>query len=242
MRGLPELSRIANLLVPMASETPVLEAKTREPEGSRATRRLRAEGLVPGVVYGGGGEPVALSVNERDLRVVLAAQSALIDLNLDGKAEPVLVRDQQRHPVSGRTTHVDLIRVDLKKKVQALVAVHVVGADSSPGIRFGGLLEQIIREVTVECLPTEIPESLDVDASAMEIGDSLHVSDLSAPDGIDIVDEGDIVIATLAASRMAAQVERDVEEGETEVVGEAGAAEEAAGEAASDSDGDGDGE
>jgi large subunit ribosomal protein L25 len=197
---------------------------------------------VPGVVYGGGGEPISLSVSERDLRVALATQSALIDLSLDGKAEPVLVRDQQRHPVSGRTTHVDLIRVDLKKKVQSLVAIHVVGADASPGIRFGGLLEQIIREVTVECLPTSIPESLEVDASAMEIGDSLHVSDLSAPDGTEIIDEGDIVIATLAASRMAAQVERDVEEAETEVVGEAGASEEAAGEAASSSDGDGDGE
>ena len=242
MRGSPKPARVANLTDPMASETPVLEATIREADGSRTARRLRAEGLVPGVVYGGGGDPVSLSVNERDLRVALATQSALIDLSLDGKAEPVLVRDQQRHPVSGRTTHVDLIRVDLTKKVQSLVAVHVTGAEDSPGIRFGGLLEQIIREVTVECLPTAIPESLEVDASAMEIGDSLHVSDLAAPEGTVIIDEGDIVIATLAASRMAAQVERDIEEGETEVVGESGAGEEAAGEAASDSDGDGDGE
>lgn len=228
----------------MATETPVLEATSREADGSRTARRLRAEGLVPGVVYGGGGDPVSLSVNERDLRVALAAQSALIDLSLDGKAEPVLVRDQQRHPVTGRTTHVDLIRVDLKKKVQALVAVHVTGAEDSPGIRFGGLLEQIIREVTVECLPTSIPESIDIDASAMEIGDSIHVSDLVAPEGTEIVDDGEGVVATLAASRLAMQVERDAEEGETEVVGEGGdeAAEGAAEEAASDSDGDGDGE
>lgn len=229
----------------MASDTPVLEATSREADGSRTARRLRAEGLVPGVVYGGGSDPVSLSVNERDLRAALAAQSALIDLSLDGKAEPVLVREQQRHPVSGRTTHVDLIRVDLKKKVQALVAVHVVGAESSPGIRFGGLLEQIIREVTVECLPTEIPESIEVDASEMEIGDSLHVSDLTAPEGIEIVDDAEGVVATLAASRLAMQVERDAEESETEVVGEESggeAAEGAAEEAASDSDGDGDGE
>lgn len=229
----------------MASETPVLEATTREADGSRTARRLRAEGLVPGVVYGGGSDPVSLSVNERDLRVALAAQSALIDLSLDGKAEPVLVRDQQRHPVSGRTTHVDLIRVDLKKKVQALVTVTVVGAESSPGIRFGGLLEQILREVTVECLPTAIPETIEVDASAMEIGDSLHVSDLIAPEDTEIVDDGEGVIATLAASRLAMQVERDAEESETEVVGEEGgaeAAEEAPAEEASDSDGDGDGE
>ena len=229
----------------MASDTPVLEATSREADGSRTARRLRAEGVVPGVVYGGGSDPVSLSVNERDLRVALAAQSALIDLSLDGKAEPVLVREQQRHPVTGRTTHVDLIRVDLKKKVQALVAVNITGAESSPGIRFGGLLEQIIREVTVECLPTEIPEKIDVDASEMEIGDSLHVSDLVAPEGIEIADDGEGVIATLAASRLAMQVERDAEEGETEVVGEDGAdeaAEEAAEESASDSDGDGDGE
>jgi len=225
----------------MATDTPVLEAHNREADGSRTARRLRAEGLVPGVVYGGGSDPVSLSVSERDLRVALATQSALIDLKLDGKAEPVLVREHQRHPVSGRITHIDLIRVDLTKKVQASVTVDVVGAEDSPGVRFGGLLEQIIREVTVECLPIEIPERIEIDASEMEIADSLHVSDLVAPEGIVILDEGDGVVATLAASRMAAQVERDAEEAETEVVGETSgdgdAGSEAAAEAASGDDG-----
>ncbi|MCX6388556.1 MAG: 50S ribosomal protein L25/general stress protein Ctc [Solirubrobacterales bacterium] len=227
----------------MATETPVLEATHREADGSRTARRLRAEGLVPGVVYGGGSDPVSLTVNERALRGVLSVHSALIDLHIDGdKSQPVLIRDQQRHPVTGRIMHIDLIRVDLTKKVQASVPVEVVGAELSPGVRFGGLLEQIIREITVESLPTAIPDSLVIDASQMEIGDSLHISDLVAPEGTEITDEGDIVIATLAASRMAQQVERDEEESETEVVGEEGeAAEAAASDDSSDGDSDGDG-
>ena len=204
---------------------------------------MRHEGLVPGVVYGGGGEPVSLTVAERDLRTALAGHSALIDLHLDGGTpQPVLVKDQQRHPVSGRIMHVDLIRVDLTKKVHAAVMIEVYGAEDSPGIRFGGLLEQIVREVNVEALPTAIPESISIDASAMEIGDALHISDLVAPDGVDFLDEGDVVIATVAASRMALQVEREDEEGETEVVG--GEAADQAGQDGEDSpsDGDSDGE
>ncbi|MEI7889333.1 MAG: 50S ribosomal protein L25 [Actinomycetes bacterium] len=232
----------------MANETPVLAAQPRTPEGSRTARRLRGEGVVPGVVYGGGIDPVSLSVTERDLRIALAGHSALIDLHIEGdKPQPVLVREQQRHPVSGRTVHVDLIRVDLKKKVQASVQIEIIGAEDSPGVRFGGLVEQIIREANIECLPTEIPDSIIIDASQMEIGDSLHVYDLAVPEGAEMVDEGDIVIATMAASRLAAQVERDAEEAETELIGDGEAAEGEDGEAAdsdeaASSDGDGDGE
>jgi large subunit ribosomal protein L25 len=135
----------------------------------------------------------------------------------------------------------------LKKKVQASVQIEIIGAEDSPGVRFGGLVEQIIREANIECLPTEIPDSIIIDASQMEIGDSLHVSDLAVPEGAEMVDEGDIVIATMAASRLAAQVERDAEEAETELIGDGEAAEGEDGEAAdsdeaASSDGDGDGE
>lgn len=204
----------------MANDAPTLEAASREDLGSRTTRRKRREGIVPGVVYGGGGEPVSFQVDEAELRVALTSHSALIQLQLDGKAEPVLVRDQQRHPVTGRVMHLDLLRVDLSKKVQAQVPLLLEGGEDSPGVRFGGLLEQVVREVSVEALPTEIPENLTADASAMEIGDTLTVAAVEAPEGVEITSDPDEVVATLAASRMSQQTERLDEEGETEVVGE----------------------
>lgn len=214
----------------MANDAPTLEAAARDELGSRNTRRKRREGIVPGVIYGGGGDPIAFQVAEADLRVALTSHSALIDLKLDGKAEPVLIREQQRHPVTGRITHVDMLRVDLKQKVQAQVPIVVHGAEDSPGVKFGGLLEQVLREVTVESLPTEIPENVTANASAMEIGDTLTIADIEVPEGVEVLDADDEVIATLAASRLAQQVERDAEEAETELVGAEGE-EAAAGEA-----------
>lgn len=224
----------------MANQMTTIDAQPREVGGSRDARRLRREGIVPGVVYGGEGDAIALAVDERELRAALAGHSALYELKVGSdKPQPVLVREYQRHPVTGRIVHIDLIRVRLDQKVQATVPIEVTGIESAPGIRFGGLLEQILREATIEALPTEIPESVTVDGSAMEIGDSLHVSDLIAPDGVEVVDDPQEVVAIVAASRLAQQVERDLEEAEAEVVGEeaeAGGAEEAGGE----SDGDGD--
>jgi large subunit ribosomal protein L25 len=206
----------------MSNDAPVLEAKLREPEGSRTARRMRRDGLVPGVVYGGEGDPVALVVGERDLRAALSGHSALIDLQIDGeKAQPVLVRDQQRHPVTGRIAHIDLIRVNLKVKVQASITIELIGAEESPGLKFGGLLENNTREVNVEVLPTAIPETITVDASALELGSALHISDLIVPEGVEILDDPATVIATVTASRLAQQTEREGDEGETEVVGEA---------------------
>lgn len=230
----------------MANQMTALDAKPREADGSREARRLRREGLVPGVVYGGGGEPLAFQIGERELRSALSGHSALYELKLDGdKPQPVLIREYQRHPVSGAITHIDLIRVSLKEKVQAAVNVEVTGAEDSPGIRFGGLLEQTLREVNVSALPMEIPESLTLDASSLEIGDALHVSDIVAPDGVEILDDPESLVATIAASRMAQQVERDLEEAEAELIGEEGeeaaeeAGEEAGGEAQAES-GEGD--
>ncbi|MEI6447463.1 MAG: 50S ribosomal protein L25 [Actinomycetes bacterium] len=225
----------------MANDTPVLEAQPRDLLGSRNTRRLRREGVVPGVVYGGDSEPVSLQVPERELRVALGAQSALIELKLGSETQPVLVREHQRHPVTGRYTHVDLIRVRLDVKVEAQVPIELVGTEMAPGVRLGGLLEQTLREITVEALPMEIPESVSADVSAMEIGDNLSVSAIVSPDNVNILDDQETVIATLSASRMAMQLEREGEEGETEVVGEA-AAEAEGGEAKAEAPAEGGGD
>lgn len=218
----------------MSTETPQLEASLREDLGSRVTRRKRREGVIPGVVYGGDDAPVSLQLDETALRKAMTAQSALIDLKLDGGTQPVIVKDQQRHPVTGKVTHVDLLRVRLDVKVQAQVGVELVGVEASPGIRFGGILEQITREVTIEALPNEIPEVVTADASSLEIGDTLFVEAIEAPEGVEVVSDPTAVVATVSASRVSQQTERSAEAGETEVVGEAPAA-------AAGSDGDGDG-
>lgn len=220
------------------SETTALTVSRREPSGSRAVRRLRREGNVPGIVYGGDADPVPFQVQARELRLALANAGAVLDLKIDGdQATPVVVKELVRHPVHAATMHIDLLRVNLNTAIQATVVLDLVGGDDSPGVKEGGVLELITRELTIEALPTSIPDGLEHDVSAMVIGDTITLEALSAPAGVTIIGDPETVIATLSAPRL--QVEDDTEiEAETEVVGEAGAAE-AEGDAES-SDGGGD--
>jgi large subunit ribosomal protein L25 len=220
------------------SESTALTVARREPSGSRAVRRLRREGNVPGIVYGGEGEPIPFQVQARELRLALANAGAVLDLAIDSDpATPVVVKELVRHPVHARTMHIDLLRVNLNTAIQAAVVLELIGGDDSPGVKEGGVLELITRELTIEALPTSIPDALEHDVSAMVIGDTLTLDALSAPSGVTIVGEPDTVIATLSAPRLQVEDETEIEE-ETEVVGDEAAAE---GEAeSSDSDGDGD--
>jgi large subunit ribosomal protein L25 len=222
----------------MASETTTLTVAPRTVEGSRSTRRLRREGLVPGVVYGGGGEPLAFQVDERELRLALAHGGAVMTLALDGTPEtPVVLKDQQRHPVTGATLHVDLLRVDLTQKIHATVVLELTGAEDAPGVRAGGVLEQVTRELNIEALPTAIPDSIVHDVSAAEIGDTIALSAVTAPEGVALLDDPETIIVTLTPPRLSVETDEEIEQ-ETEVVGEG----EAATEAAASDDGDSDGE
>ena len=206
----------------MSTDTPTLEVAPRDDLGSRTTRRKRRQGVVPGVVYGGESQPVPVEVDEAVLRAVMAAQSALIELKLDdGNVQPVLIKEYQRHPVTGKVTHFDLLRVRLDVKVQASVGLELEGVEASPGIRFGGILEQILRDVVIEALPNEIPESLTLDVSQMEIGDSIFVASIVPPEGVNVVSDPSAIVASVSASRVSQQTERSEEAGETEVVGQA---------------------
>jgi len=138
----------------MAASREKLKAAPRDRFGSRTSRRLRREGLVPGVVYSGGAEARPFQAAERDIRGVLAEGAALFDLEIEGsKAVPVVVKEQQHHPVRGSLQHIDLQEVRLDEAIQAEVAVELEGADSAPGVKGGGVLEHVTREVTVEALP-----------------------------------------------------------------------------------------
>lgn len=206
----------------MASERETLQASPREEFGSRTTRRLRRTGQVPGVVYTGGEPARAFQVGARDLRNVLHAGHALFDLAIEGEgAVPVVVKDQQLHPVRGEITHLDLQQVRLDEKIQAEVAIELVGAEDAPGSKEGGVLEHIARELTVEALPTDIPEQIVIDVSHMEINDTIQLSSVTPPSGGEFVtaeDAEELTIATLTPPRLEKELE-EIEE-EAALIGE----------------------
>jgi large subunit ribosomal protein L25 len=203
-----------------SSKRPSLAVQERPERGSRAARRLRRDGFVPGVVYGGGeGDCIAFKVGARDLRTALQGGSAVLDLEIDGaKSLPVIVKDQQRHPVRDHIMHLDLLEVRLDEKIQSTVAVELVGAEEAPGAKEGGVLEHVTRELNIEALPTDIPEQVTVDVSGMEAAATMHLSEISAPPGVEFLDDPEeTIIATIT---IPTQVEEPEVEEETELVGE----------------------
>jgi large subunit ribosomal protein L25 len=213
----------------MAQTTTKLDVKSRESAGSHAARRLRRSGRVPGVLYGGGGDPVGFDADARELRLALAASGAVVDLSVDGgKTTPIVLKEAQRHPVRGETVHVDLLRVRLDEAIHALVPLELTGVDDAPGVKEGGVLEQITRELNVEALPTDIPESIVHDIGEMQIGDTVLLSAIAAPSGLTLLDEiEETVVATLSPPKLQAEVAEEIE-AETELVGEGEEAEEGA--------------
>jgi large subunit ribosomal protein L25 len=208
------------------SQRPTLTVDERSERGSRSARRLRREGLVPGVVYGGGdGDCTSFKVDSRALRQVLVDGSALIDLQVGGRTRPVIVKDQQLHPVRGEVVHIDLLEVRLDEKIQTTVAVHVEGVEESPGVKEGGVLEQVTHQLNIEALPTAIPEYVPVDVSGMEIAATMTLSEVSVPEGVTFLDDPEeTVIATVVVPT---EVEEPEIEEETELVGEGVEGEEA---------------
>jgi large subunit ribosomal protein L25 len=210
--------------------------------GSRATRRLRRTGQVPGVLYGGEGEPVSFTVDARELRHALAASGAVLDLELDGTSTPAVLKDAQYHPVRGETMHIDLLRVRLDVAIHATVSVELTGADDAPGVVAGGVLDQITREVNVEALPNDIPETITFDVSTMEINDTVYLSSLVAPSGVTLLDDlEETTLVTLSPPNVDVEAEEEAEEAieqETGVVGEGEDAAEAGAEAEESADAD----
>ena len=203
------------------SKRPTLAVQERPERGSRATRRLRRQGLVPGVVYGGAdGECTAFKVDARVLRQVLVDGSALIDLKVDGgRVRPVIVKDQQLHPVREQPLHIDLLEVRLDETIEAPVAVHVEGVEESPGVKEGGVLEQVTHQLNIEALPTDIPDAIVVDVSGMEIAATMHLSQITPPSGVTFLDDPEeTIIATIVVPTEVEEPE-EIEE-ETELVGE----------------------
>jgi large subunit ribosomal protein L25 len=221
----------------MADTTTKLNVNSRDAAGSRAVRRLRRSGRVPGVLYGGDGESVGFDADERELRHALAGSGAVLDLSVDGaKPTPVVLKEAQRHPVRGETVHVDLLRVNLDEAINAVVPVELAGIEDAPGVKEGGVLEQITRELNVQALPTAIPESIVHEVGEMQIGDTILLGALQVPDGVTLLDDlEETVLATLSPPRLQSETEDEIE-AETELVGDDGA--EAQADGAEDSSGE----
>jgi large subunit ribosomal protein L25 len=218
-----------------------LVAEQRPEKGSRPAGRLRRAGKVPAVVYGLGIDTLMVTVPARDLGHILAGESGantLISLQVDGDDVLTLARQIQRHPTRGELMHVDFIRIRRDVAVSAEIPVHLVGEAS--GVRDGGLMEQLIFNLTIEAMPGNIPVSLEVDVSALAIGDQIHVSDVPLGDGVATQVEGDAVVAQVAAPRVVTEAEEG--EGVEGEEGEGAPSAEAGGAAAEGGDGGGDGE
>jgi large subunit ribosomal protein L25 len=203
----------------MASDTTSLSLTARAPEGSRSARRLRREGLVPGVIYGGDGEPQHFAVDGRILRNTLAHSGAILDVSIDGAAStPVLVKYLQRHPVRGEAVHVDLLRVNMNETIHTTVALELVGGDDAPGVTEGGVLSQETRELNIEALPGDIPDAIEYDVSGMQINETLTVGQIKAPSGVKLLDDPESVVASITPPT-AEPVDADIET-ETALIGD----------------------
>ncbi len=227
----------------MSSDRVTLEVTERAADqlGSRRVRRLRKDGLVPGVLYGKG-HARAIVVGERDLRSALTGRSglhAIIDVVIEGQKSPhhAVLKDFQRHPIRGTLTHVDFHEVRLDRPIQATVNVQFIG--ESPGAKQGGVVQQVTRELRVEALPTGIPEHIEADISTLEVGATVRVADLEAIEGVAFLDDPETVLANCSIPRGITELEEaEAAEGEEGEEGE-GAAEGEGGEASAEASAEG---
>ena len=205
------------------TESTAITARVRETMG-KANRRLAAAGEIPAVLYGPGRDTVALSLDRHDFELMMShhgAGSTIVTIALEGESKPVnaVIREVQHSPVKGTIMHVDFLAIRMDQKLQATVSFHFVG--ESPGVKAGGVLMHSMRELMVEALPANLPDSLDIDISGLEIGQSITVSDLTAPEGVEITDDPEGVVCSVTVpTAEPTEEELAAEAAEPEVIGE----------------------
>ena len=200
------------------ADTLTIIAQSRSDSGKGASRRLRRTGLVPGIIYGTGSDPQSISVQHNELAHQLeneAFYSSILSVEIDGKAQKVVLKDLQRHPARPFIMHLDLLRISSKETIKMSVPLHFVGEETAPGIKEGGIASHHFTEVEVTCLPVDLPEFIDVDVSAMEIGDAIHLSQIKLPEGVELPllalgEDHDTAVVAILAARTA--VEEELEE------------------------------
>ena len=189
-----------------------LAASIRKDLGKGATRRLRKQEMVPAVIYGAGKDPVSITLGHNQLMHSTdneAFFSHILSIDVDGKKEKVIIKALQRHPAKSILMHADFMRVSMTEKLKVHVPLHFIGADEAPGAKQGGVVTHDLVDIEIQCLPGDLPEYIEVDVSALEIGDSLHLSDIKLAKGMEIValgqgDDHDLQVVAIQANRAAA--------------------------------------
>ena len=200
-----------------------LVATSRTDLGKGASRRLRHTDHTPGVVYGAGKDPVSLTFEHKELMKVEnveAFYSSVLDLEIDGKSEQVLLKDIQRHAFKERIQHLDLLRVDAKQKLQTTVPFHFLNEETSVGVKNGGIIGHLTNEIEVSCLPAALPAFIEIDMADVEVGQTVHLSDIKLPKGVESVElskgeEHDLPVVAISAKKSATAEEEEVEATET---------------------------
>lgn len=194
-----------------------LKVQSRDGRGKGAARQLRRAGAIPGNIYGREVEPLAVAADQREFAALVGAisvENTIVELSVDdGAPRRVLIREIQRHPVRSEYLHVDFFEIRAGEKLNVNVPLHLVGTPI--GVRNGGVLQQVRHELEIECLPSEIPPSFEVDISGLEIGDSLHIGDIDLG-GVELLDEPERTICLVAAPRVVEVAEEEELEGALE--------------------------
>jgi large subunit ribosomal protein L25 len=184
--------------------TATLSATLRSESGKGAARALRRAGSVPAVIYGHKRQPMSLSVPTRELERLLervSAETTVVELSIDGKVSRTLIREIQKHPYKKQLVHVDFLELVAGEMITVNVPLVLVGV--SVGVRsFGGILDQTMRELSVSVDPSAIPNHIDIDVSALGVGDSIHVSDLKLPAGVTVLDDPEASVVVVAAPKV----------------------------------------
>lgn len=208
-------------------EIQTLEVNMRVKSGKGGSRQVRREGKIPAVLYGLEADPVQIKIDAREFEYLVhgkQGERAIVQLDIEDQPDlsgPAILKEVQHHPVRGHIIHADLMRIDLTKKITTHIPVKIVGR--SKGVIEGGMIDHQTREIEVSCVATNVPEAIEFDVTELDIGDSVHVSDLSIPEGVDLITSLDRTVAAVHAPRVVVEEEVEVEEGVEGVEGEEGA-------------------
>lgn len=207
-----------------------LTATLRSAVGNGPARQLRMQGKMPAVLYGPKTESILLAIDIKELETCLKEGSvaqSIFNLTVEGskkKASAVMIREMQRHPVSGNFLHADFYEIDMKNRIRVMVPVTTVGI--SKGVELGGTLQIVRREIEVLCLPTEIPEKIEIDITELEMGDSIHIDELPLSDDIELPPDVNFTVLTIMSPKIEEEPEEEVDEEEGEEGAEEGDEEE----------------
>ena len=218
-----------------------INAKERKLKGTGASRRLRHEGTTPGILYGGVKDAISLEIDTKELFMQFrheAFHASILTLNLEGKKESVILRDFQMHPVRNNIQHIDFQRINENEKISVKVPFHFINEETAPGVKLeGGLVSHIMTEIDISCLPKDLPQYIEVDLGELAMGESIHLSEVTVPEGVELTsltDENDPAITSISKPKVVVEEEIVTEASEEGEEGEEGEGSESSDDSGSD--------